>query len=557
VRRTHVCGMILATLVAPLAAQTPDAAVVARVDSIFRAFHQEGVPGCALGVAQDGQVRLERAWGLADVERRVANTPATIFEAGSVSKQFTAAAVLLLAKDGKLSLDDDVRRWMPELPDYGSRVTLRYLLHHTSGLRDWGSIAGIAGWPRNTRALNHAHVLAILSRVRELNFPPGTEYDYSNSNYNLLSMVVERASGMSFPAFTRQRLFTPLGMTSTSWRDDAMRIVPGRALSYSRAGGPAGAWQSERAIENIFGNCCLLTTVGDLLKWNAAFDSTRLAGAAFRAEQERQGVLTNGRAISYAAGLFVGTWRGQPYVSHGGATAGYRAYTVRYPSARVSVAVLCNAGPADPEALGDGVAGLFLTFDTTVVTPGTAGAAAPPVRASVPRQALADKAGLYRNRRNMQAQRFILRDGRLETEQGIELIPESATTFAAARGGNRVLFERRRDGRYDLRIATPAGDTVPADPVAPADSTRAALTPLIGTYVSDEADVTVTVEADTAGGLVVVRQPDARARLRPIYRDGFASPAGVLVFTRDARGRVNGFLLTAPRVRNLRFRRSG
>ena len=561
--RTLFVGLVLAAAAAPLAAQDP---VDARIDSIFRAFQDPNGPGCALGVAVDGRTRLERAWGLADVERRVANTPATILEAGSVSKQFTAAAVLLLAKDGKLSLDDDVRRWMPELPDYGSRITLRHLLHHTSGLRDWGSIAGIAGWPRNTRALSHAHVLAIISRVRELNFPPGTEYDYSNSNYNLLSMVVERASSTSFPEFTRQRLFTPLAMTSTSWRDDAMRIVPGRALSYSRAGGSAGAWQSERAIENIFGNCCLLTTVGDLLKWNAAFDSTRLGGDGFRAEQERQGVLTNGRTISYAAGLFVGTWRGQRYVSHGGATAGYRAYTVRYPAARVSVAVLCNAGPANAEELGDAVAGLFLTFDTTVSAAAPPSPPSPPpVRASVPPEALADKAGLYRNRRSMQAQRFVLRDGRLETEQGVELVPESATRFAAAQGGNRVLFERRRDGRYDLRIVTPAGDTVPADPVAPADTSRAALTALIGTYVSDEADMTATIEADTAagggggggGGLVARRAPDTRVRLRPIYRDGFASPAGVFVFTRDARGRVTGLLLTAPRVRNLRFRRSG
>lgn len=540
--RTILIGLALAALAAPLGAQT---AIETQMDSIFGQFNQPGAPGCALGVAREGRVVLERAWGLADLERGVANTPATIFEAGSVSKQFTAAAILLLAREGRLSLDDDVRRWMPELPDFGSPVTLRHLLHHTSGLRDWGSVSGIAGWPRNTRALSHAHVLAIISRVRELNFPPGTEYDYSNTNYNLLAMVAERASGTPFPTFTRQHLFEPLGMGSTSWRDDAMRLVPNRALSYSRAG---TAWRGERAVENIFGNCCLLTTVGDLLRWNAAFDSTRLGGAGLREEQERQGVLTNGRQISYAAGLFVGADRGQPSVSHGGATSGYRAYAVRYPEARLSVAVLCNAGTANVASLSNAVAAAFISFssDSTPV---------PPARASVPPEAIADKAGLYRNRRNMITQRFVVRDGRLETEGGIELIPQSATVFAVATGGNRVHFDARPDGRYDLRVAIPAGDTVPADFVEEADTSRAALDAFVGTYYSDEADATITIDADSAGALSVRRAPDARARLQPVYRDGFRSPVGTLVFTRDAGGRVTGMLLTAPRVRNLRFRR--
>jgi hypothetical protein len=288
--------------------------------------------------------------------------------------------------------------------------------------------------------------------------------------------------------------------------------------------------------------------VGDLLKWNAAFDSTRLGGAGFREAQEQRGVLTNGRRIAYAAGLFVGTYRGQPYVSHDGATAGYRAYAVRYPDARVSVAVLCNAGTADPEELGDAVAGEYLTFDS-VPPP------APPTPAAVPAEAIADKVGLYRNRRSMLAQRFVLKNGRLETDGGIALIPESPTVFAAARGGNRVLFAPRRDGRYDLRVVTPQGDTVPADPVAEADTSRAALAAFVGTYYSDEADATVTVVTDSTGALEVRRAPDARARLRPLYRDAFGSLAGTLVFVRDARGRVTGMTLTVPRARNLRFRR--
>src|SRR5256885_1915155 len=289
-----ILAILMIAAAAPLAAQT---SLEGRVDSVFKQYASTETAGCVIGVAQRGRVLLERAYGMADLERSVALTPASILEAGSVSKQFTAAAILLLAQDGKLSLDDPVRRWVPEVPDFGKSLTLRHLLHHTSGLRDWGSLAGIAGWPRNTRAIDHAHVLQIIARMRELNFPPGAEYEYSNTNYNLLAIVAERASGESLPAFTRRRIFAPLGMTSTSWRDDAMRVVRGRALSFDR---DSTGWRGERAIENIYGNCCLLTTVGDLLKWNAAFDSSRLGGAGFRAEQERQRPHSCGPHVTHA-----------------------------------------------------------------------------------------------------------------------------------------------------------------------------------------------------------------------------------------------------------------
>lgn len=526
------------------------ASLEGRVDSVFRQYASTETPGCVVGVAQNGRVLLERAFGTADLERAVPLTTGSILEAGSVSKQFTAAAILLLAQDGKLSLDDPVRRWVPEVPDFGKPLTLRHLLHHISGLRDWGSIAGIGGWPRNTRALDHGHVLQIISRMRELNFPPGTEYEYSNSNYNLLAIVAERASGESLPAFTKRRIFEPLGMTSTSWRDDAMRVVRNRALSYDK---DSTGWRGERAVENIYGNCCLLTTVGDLLKWNAAFDSTRLGGAGFRAEQERQGALASGQTISYAAGLFTGTWRGQPWVGHSGATAGYRANLVRYTQAGVSVAALCNAGNADPEAMSDSVAGALIAFSAPT-TP------APPVRVETAASALADKVGLYRNLRDMRAQRLRVTGGKLETENGNELVPvdRAGTTFQSARGNTRLLFQRRPDGHYNVRMISAASDTVSGDWVAEADTSRAALGAYAGVYESPEAETTVRVGFDSTGALAMTRVSNSGGpwRMRPIYRDGFIMVPGVLVFTRNRAGRVNGFRFTTSRVRNLLFNRT-
>ncbi len=190
-------------------------------------------PGCAVGVRANGIEQVTAAYGSADLEHNVANTPDTVFEAGSVTKQFTAAAVLLLAQRGKLSLNDDIRRYFPELPDYGSPIRISDLLYHTSGLRDWGEIEAITGWPRGTRVYTHPLVLDILSRQRALNYPVGTAWSYTNSGYNLAAMLVEKVSGQTMNEFTRTEFFLPLGMNSTQWRDDFRRVVPNRAIAYS------------------------------------------------------------------------------------------------------------------------------------------------------------------------------------------------------------------------------------------------------------------------------------------------------------------------------------
>ena len=316
-----------------------------QVDRVFERW-SSATPGCAVAVSVDGQRILSKAYGMADLEHDVANTPDTIFEAGSVSKQFTAAAVLLLARDGKLSLDDPARKYLPELADYGSPLTIRHMLNHTSGLRDWGSVAGIAGWPRTTRVYTHAHVLDIVARQRSLNFTPGTRWSYSNTGYNLAAIIVSRVSGMSFADFTRQRLFEPLGMTRTSWRDDYGRIVKNRAMSYS---GDGTVYRTVMPFENVHGNGGLLTTVGDLLKWNQNFVAPTVGDQGFVAEQERAGRFNDGRAHGYALGLQVDTYKGLREISHGGATAGYRAYLSHYPEAKTAVALLCNVASVTPE----------------------------------------------------------------------------------------------------------------------------------------------------------------------------------------------------------------
>jgi CubicO group peptidase (beta-lactamase class C family) len=287
---------IVATILAassPLMAQ--DGAVdLAAVDEIFAPFDGTRGPGCAVGASLDGGIVLERAYGMADLEHDIPNTPATIFEPGSVAKQFTAAATIMLTLDGALSLDDDVRKYIPELPEYDEPITIRHLIHHTSGLRDWGSIASIGGWPRTTRVHTHEHMLDIVSRQQSLNHRPGDHYSYTNTGYNLLAVLVERVGGMSFGDFSTKRLFEPLGMANTEWRDDFTRIVKDRSVAYRPV---EGEWRMLMPFENVHGNGGLLTTVGDLLRFTHNLETGRVGGPRFVEEMHRRGVLNSGRRI--------------------------------------------------------------------------------------------------------------------------------------------------------------------------------------------------------------------------------------------------------------------
>jgi CubicO group peptidase (beta-lactamase class C family) len=521
----------------------PAGDAVARVDSAFARWSSRELPGCAVAVGRGGQTVLSRAYGMADLEHDVANTPETVFEAGSVSKQFTAAAVVLLAQQGRLSLNDPVRTYVPEVPDYGAPILIRHLLNHTSGLRDWGTVEEVAGWPRGTRTYTHAHVLDIVSRQRAINFPPGSQYLYSNSGYNLLAIIVERVSGVPFARFTREQIFVPLGMEHTQWRDDYTRVVKGRAVAYEIADDSTP--HQQMPFENVHGNGGLLTTVGDLLRWNENFVSGRVGGRAMTDELQRQGVLTGGRRIDYAEGLVVTRYRGIPEVSHSGATAGYRAWLARYPGQRLSVAVLCNAAQASPGRLGHSAADLFLPAAAPVSAP---------ARATVSTAVLEARAGLYRSRRTMEPLRVELPNGELLTVDGRPLVPLSPTRFRMGGDGPLIEFDAApAGGRAPMRMMGSDGDTLAYEPVDQWVPARPA--DFVGEYRSDEAEVSYTVTMEN-GRVVLRRRPDSRMELAPEYADAFTTPDGwVLRFSRNGAGRVTGFGLWLDRVRGLRFTR--
>src|SRR6476660_154967 len=376
--------------------------VVAGAERGFEKYTKEYVapaPGCAAAVSLNGETVFEKAFGLADLEFNVPNTSQTIFESGSVAKQFTAASLVLLQLEGKLNLDDPVRKYIPELPDYGSPLTIRHLLNHTSGIRDWGSVLGLTGAGRGDRVISQDLALDVITHQRGLDFTPGSEYSYSNSGYNLLAIIVERVSKQKFPAFVEERFFKPLGMKNSSWRDDYTRIVPGRAQAYSRQGN--GPWRLNMPFMNVYGNGGMLTTVGDWMKWHAMLDSQSL-GAPLVNALETRGMLNDGRKITYALGLEVDTYKGLKDVSHGGATAGYQTFLARYPDNKVSVGVMCNGtSPSAGEIAANITDEIFGPFPQPAKTDS----------ATVSADELKKFVGVWRNEKTHAPARFAIQNG--------------------------------------------------------------------------------------------------------------------------------------------------
>ncbi|HEX4321724.1 MAG TPA: serine hydrolase domain-containing protein [Acidobacteriaceae bacterium] len=490
--------------VAQVASPTPD-----QLAPLFKDYQHADTPGCAVAVDAAGQASWTAAYGMADLEHNVTNTPATVFEAGSVSKQFTAAAVLLLVEHKQVSLDDDIRKYFPEIPVYEKPITVRELLNHTSGLRDWGSVEEIAGWPRTTREYTHAHVLEILSRQHALNYKPGDAWSYTNSGYNLAAMLVEKVSGMTLQAFCRKEFFEPLGMSSTQWRDDFRRIVPNRAIAYEQRD---KEWRQDMPFEDIYGNGGLLTTVGDLLKWNDNITSGKLHPALF-AEMQKPSALNDGRPVGYGLGLFLEDFQGLAEVAHSGATAGYRAWLGRIPSKGLSVAVLCNAASANPTDYAYQIMRLYL------------GIAKPEPTASSPlNSAKSADAGLYRS----------VRDHATVESDGNPV-------------GTRVRFA---DGKMFT-----ANPTYGEDVWERVEAwTPKELGSFVGVYSSDEAETELRVAFEN-GKLVIHRRPDASFPLTPRYEDAFESDLGNVHFLRDGAGKVVALSLGDSRVWDLRFTR--
>ncbi|GLC23834.1 serine hydrolase [Roseisolibacter agri] len=522
----------------------------ARVDSLFDRWRGTDRPGCAVGVGHRGRVVLERGYGMADLESAAPMTPATVVHAASLAKSVTAYAVLLLERDGKLSLDDDVRRHVPELPDYGHRITIRHLLTHTSGLRDFFELLILARGRFEEDRITDADAMAMIARQRTVDFAPGTEHQYVNTGYLLAAHVVARVSGQPFASFVTSRILAPLGMSHTRLRDDVATLVPGRAVGYARRG---AGWRTSVPNFDVVGSTNLETTVGDLLRWGAHLDHPAPDDAALVRRMHAPGVLANGDTLAYGLGLALARDRGLTVAEHEGRDPGFRAYLGRWMEPALTVALLCNAAALDPVGLGHAVADLALGPRPTPSPPPAATAAVAPDQT----RTLA-WAGVYLDPGTRQVVEFTARDGVLYNRRdGGERIEALDARRARIVGVPLELaFGDGAHPGFRVRWFAPGRrvDTfVWQAPVAPVLD-RAALATYAGAYASRELDATYRVEVHDS---TLVLRTGATPGLvaRAVFRDAFVSGQYTIRFTRRG-GRVAGFEISHPRARGVAFVRT-
>lgn len=349
--------LVAFVLLVPATPARPNKSTNSAVDEVFADLQKPGSPGCALGVYRDGKIIFAKGYGLANIEEKVLISPQTVFDVGSVSKQFTAASILLLEKQGELSLSDDVRKYVPELPDYGQKITILDLLSHTGGLRDYTMLLLLSGINIDNVTTDD-DALAILARQKAMNFAPGSEFLYCNSCYFLMSVIVKRVTGKSLKDFAAEKIFQPLGMTHTEYRDDHTALIPNRALAYDPD--KRGAYKLNVSYAEQLGDGGVHTSIEDLSKWDENFYSAQIGGKDFVLEMQEPGKLANGKVLEYARGLFLGSYRGLKTVSHSGGWGGYHSYLLRFPDRHFSVACLCNVGGANHARRAYQVADIYL-----------------------------------------------------------------------------------------------------------------------------------------------------------------------------------------------------
>jgi CubicO group peptidase (beta-lactamase class C family) len=538
------------------------------VDQLFAQWAGSGTPGASIAVIENGKIIYSKGYGSANLEHGVPNSPATVFHLASISKQFTAFAIYLLAQDGKLSLDDDVRKYVPKLNDFGKAITIRQLLHHTSGMRDQWELLALAGW-RLEDKITDDDVAHLLFQQTELNFAPGDQFLYSNSGYTLLAMVVKQVSGKALPEFAKERIFDPLGMAHTHFQGDYGIVVKDRAYSYARQPekGPSpssalsatssmyGKYQYVALSYSTVGPSSLFSTLGDLARWDENFYTGEVGGPPLLAQMQEKGKLNNGKEIDYASGLVIGQYRGLRTVEHSGGDAAYRTNILRFPDQRFSVVLLANAGDVRPATLSFKIADIYLK-DRLEPTPDKPSLGDKP-EVTIDPKVLDAYVGDYQLRPG-----FIIsfsKDNdhlvaRATGQSSFPMYAVSNTAFRARVVPAEVAFDdRTEDGKAQNAILNQNGASLPLRRIVIAKPSAERLKAYEGQFYS--ADLGVTYDVFVRDGELKVHYPRGELDLMPVGVDTFggAFPIGNLRFVCTEAGECNALLISDGRVRRLRF----
>lgn len=533
-----------------------------RIDALFSEFTEPGSPGCALGIMRDGDLAYAQGYGLANLEHGIEIEPSTIFYIASMAKQFTGLAIAILADQGRLDLDADIRTLLPYVPDFGHRITTKHLLYHTSGLRSDIFLLMLSGW-RVEDVIRQEDILEFVKHQQDLDFVPGTEFAYCGTGYSLLAEIVTTVTGQPFPEFCREQIFEPLGMTHTRFEDDPIALVPGRASAYFQV--PGGEFKNAVLTIGILGGTGVFTTIEDLARWDENFYTGAVGGMRALEMMQRPGTLDSGEKLSYAFGLTVETHAGRDVIAHAGDSAGVHCYMMRFPNEHMSIAVLGNASTVRASGLAQGVADLLLEADTAENDPESQAPGAPsPVE--VPSDVLAARSGRYFDPVSS-AFIEIPFDGDSLSIYGYALAPSSESEFSVPEHPEAtVRFVAAASGVLSATIDIGNGPTTYSR-VEPVHPTQEELEVYAGTYWSPEVDVRWIITLDD-DGLRVHRRRQGVSHLTPMCADVFTDPwvgeilhgnaQWVIAFDRDGAD-ITGLRVTAAggRGRNLRFERIG
>ncbi len=508
-----------------------------KVDAIFDTYNKVNSPGCALAILKDGKIIYEKGYGISNLEYDIPINPSSIFHVASLSKQFTAAAIIRLSLEGKLTLNDDIRKYIPEVPDFGHTITFNHLLHHTSGLRDQWELQGFAGW-RNDDLITEKDILEMLARQKSLNFLPGDEENYCNTGYTLLGIAVKRISGVSLREYADSVFFKPLGMANTHFHSDHTEITPNRTSAYKKDQNQK--WKISIPVFDTYGATSLFTTVEDLAKWDENFNTKKLGGNNFINAMLATGVLNSNTPQTYASGLYTESYKGYKTVLHSGSDAGYRSIFIRFPDEHFSVILLANLANIRVKSLSLKVADVFLIdksledeeiafkTDSTIVK---------------------EWAGEYIDMTTKSTMEFNYQNGNLQIDNTV-LKPSSNFIFSDFKSKISCTFSGNLKNKKCL-LSVEGDINRTFEKVHRIKLTPTQLQEYKGEFYSPELDSKYRITANDTELLVKIPRNEGM-KFSPFIRDMFYGDFNIL-FSRDKKNRVSGFSLTSGSVRNLFF----
>lgn len=527
-----------------------------QVDQVFQTFNNVETPGVTIGFIKDGQLQFSKSYGMADLEHQIPISDSSVFSLASVSKQFTVLALLLLEERGHLSLDDDIRKYLPEMKDYVSTITIKMLANHTSGIRGHLSLLGLVGFvPDNVITASVVHDM--IYRQQALNFPPGSQFSYSNSGYFLMAEIVEKVSGQSFATFMQQEIFQPLGMNDSFVMDDFHRIVENRAPSYLLEG---ENYVNSPANYSYYGSTNLYTTLKDLSKWTLNFEQAKVGSKAIFDKMNTLGKLNNGETFGYALGQFRDDFNGLTHLSHSGGDAGYRAFLGRFPEHRAAVLLLSNNGTVYAEGKALEAADLFLKPFYPEKPADTAPLSKTNVIKKLKPSQLKKWAGSYLNDESFLSRNIVLRNDTLiysRPEQGNRasfLLPINANTFQMAENAE-VILQFSAAIRPSFQVLENSKVIEAYKLQEPVNYTNATLKLFTGQFYSKELDTEYKIEIQEEK--LLVKHPKMwPIELNPVKKDVFLGNSWrfrSLVFEQNDHGVVTGFRVSTDRAENVRF----